>query len=141
MFAWAADTKREVRNMKAIRTAALALAVSTGVFGCASDRVVAPAEMRGGVMTDWYSHKTLYTFDKDTTNPPQSNCNAECAVRWPPFRPAEGERARGDWTVFKRADGSLQWAYQGKPVYYFAGDQKTGDKNGDGVNQVWRVLK
>jgi len=62
-------------------------------------------------------------------------------VRWPPFRPNDSERARGDWTIFKRADGSLQWAYQGKPVYYFAGDQKTGDKTGDGVNGVWRVLK
>ena len=109
--------------------------------GCASDRVVAPAEMRGGVMTDWYSHKTLYTFDKDTTNPTRSTCNAECAVRWPPFRPAEGDRARGDWTTFKRDDGSLQWAYMGKPIYFFAGDQKTGDKTGDGVGGAWRVVK
>ncbi len=109
--------------------------------GCAGDRMVAPAEMRGGVMTDWYGHKTLYTFDRDTTNPTVSNCNAECAVRWPPFRPNEGERARGDWTIFKRADGSQQWAYNGKPVYFFAGDQKTGDKNGEGVNGVWRTLK
>jgi predicted lipoprotein with Yx(FWY)xxD motif len=52
--------------------------------GCASDRVVAPAEMRGGVLAEAYSHKTLYTF---------------------------------------------------------AGDQKTGDKNGDGVNGVWHVAR
>jgi predicted lipoprotein with Yx(FWY)xxD motif len=125
-----------------IRYAALILACTAALLaGCAGDRMVAPAEMRGGVMTDWYGHKTLYTFDRDTTNPVQSNCNAECAVRWPPFRPNDSERARGDWTIFKRADGSPQWAYQGKPVYFFAGDQKTGDKNGDGVNGVWRVLK
>ena len=111
------------------------------LVGCAGDRMVAPAEMRGGVMTDGYGHKTLYTFDRDTANPTQSNCTGECLVRWPPFRPTEGERARGDWTIFKRADGSSQWAYQGKPVYFFAGDQKTGDRNGEGVNGVWRALK
>jgi predicted lipoprotein with Yx(FWY)xxD motif len=128
--------------MKGIRIGAALLTVAVALLaGCASDRVVAPGELRGGVMTDWYSHKTLYTFDRDTANPPVSNCTGECLVRWPPFRPAESERARGDWTVFKRADGSLQWAYQGKPVYFFAGDQKTGDRNGDGVNQVWRVIK
>ncbi|MCU0889555.1 MAG: hypothetical protein MUC64_16370 [Rubritepida sp.] len=26
-------------------------------------------------------------------------------------------------------------------MYFFAGDQKTGDRAGDGVNGVWRVLK
>lgn len=128
--------------MKSIRIAVVPLlfALSLAV-GCAGDRVVAPAEMRGGVMTDWYSHRTLYTFDRDTTNPTASNCTGECLVRWPPFRPGESDRARGDWTVFKRADGSAQWAYQGRPVYFFAGDSKTGDRNGDGVNQVWRAMK
>ena len=128
--------------MKRVRLAAASLTIALALLaGCASDRVVAPGEMRGGMMTDWYSHKTLYTFDRDTANPPVSNCTGECLVRWPPFRPAEGERPRGDWTTFKRADGSMQWAYQGKPVYFFAGDQKTGDKAGDGVNGVWRVIK
>jgi predicted lipoprotein with Yx(FWY)xxD motif len=128
--------------MKRLRIAAASLTLAlTLVAGCASDRVVAPGEMRGGVMTDWYSHKTLYTFDRDTANPPVSNCTGECLVRWPPFRPNASDRARGDWSVFKRADGSLQWAYLGKPVYTFAGDQKTGDKTGDGVNGVWRAIK
>jgi predicted lipoprotein with Yx(FWY)xxD motif len=128
--------------MKHVRFAVGSLTVCLALLaGCAGDRVVAPGEMRGGVMTDWYAHKTLYTFDRDTANPPVSNCTGECLVRWPPFRPAEGDRARGDWAVFKRGDGSLQWAYQGKPVYFFAGDQKTGDRAGDGVNGVWRVLK
>jgi predicted lipoprotein with Yx(FWY)xxD motif len=125
-----------------IRSAALVLACSaTLLAGCASDRVVSPAEMRGGVMTDWYGHKTLYTFDRDTSSPVQSNCNAECAVRWTPFRPSDSERASGDWTIFKRTDGSLQWAYKNKPVYFFAGDQKTGDMTGDNVNGVWHTIK
>ena len=128
--------------MKAIRpTAATLLIAAALVGGCAGDRVVAPAETRGGTLTDWYSHKTLYTFDTDPTNPARSMCNAECAVKWPPFRPAAGDRARGDYTIIKRDDGSSQWAYQGKPLYFFAGDQKTGDKTGEGVGGVWHVAK
>jgi predicted lipoprotein with Yx(FWY)xxD motif len=78
--------------------------------------------MRGGVLTDAYSHKTLYTFDKDSTTPPRSACNAECTVKWPPFRPSAGERDIRDFTIIKRDDGSPQWAYMGKPLYTFVGD-------------------
>jgi predicted lipoprotein with Yx(FWY)xxD motif len=128
--------------MKTIRLATVPLALAAALAaGCASDRVVAPAEMRGGVLTEAYSHKTLYTFDKDSTNPPRSVCTGECVAKWPPFRPAAGERGVRDFTIIQRDDGSPQWAYKGKPLYLFVGDQKTGDKSGDGVNGVWRVAK
>jgi predicted lipoprotein with Yx(FWY)xxD motif len=68
-------------------------------------------------------------------------CNADCAAKWPPYRPTAGERDVRDFTVIKRDDGSLQWAYKGKPLYTFVGDTKTGDKTGDGVNGVWHVVK
>ena len=115
------------------------LAIAAG--GCVGDRIVAPGEMRDGVLTDWYGHKTLYTFDKDTTNPPRSNCNGDCALKWPPFRPNAGERELRGYTIFKRDDGSLQWAYDGKPLYFYAGDNKVGDRNGDNANGVWHVVK
>ena len=37
----------------------------------------------------------------------------------------------------------LTWAGQGeaKPVYFWAKDQKAGDRTGDGVNGVWRLAK
>lgn len=109
--------------------------------GCAGTRMSAPGEMRGGMMTDSYSHATLYTFDRDSANPPSSACNDYCAVLWPPFSPAAGERAGGDFTIFKRADGTSQWAYKGKPLYYYSKDAKTGDRMGDGLNGVWHVVK
>ena len=40
-----------------------------------------------------------------------------------------------------RDDGKKQWALKGKPLYYWAKDQKPGDKTGDGFNNVWRVAK
>ena len=59
--------------MSAIRLAVPVLALTAALAaGCASDRVVAPAEMRGGVLTEAYSHKTLYTYAPDPTSPPRS---------------------------------------------------------------------
>ena len=132
--------------MKTLQTlrrngAILALATAAALGGCASDRVVAPAEMRGGTLTDWYSHRTLYTYDKDSTNPPSSACTGQCAVNWPPFTPREGDRGARDFTIIKRADGTEQWAYQGKPLYFYVGDKKTGDKNGEGLGGgAWHAV-
>jgi predicted lipoprotein with Yx(FWY)xxD motif len=119
------------------KTLALA-ATAVLAAGCANWRPYGSEEIRGGMVTDWYNHETVYIFDKDTPN--QSNCDAYCTSIWPPYRPAAGESPRGDFTVIKRADGSPQWAYKGMPLYTYTKDTKTGDKNGDGVNGVWRVV-
>ena len=34
-----------------------------------------------------------------------------------------------------------QWAYKGKPLYFFAGDAKAGDVNGDKQGGVWHVIR
>ena len=128
--------------MTKLRSNLLVLALAAAAIGgCASDRAVAPAEIRDGVLTDWYSHKTLYVFDKDPTDPTRSVCNGQCAAVWPPFTPREGERAIRDYTIFKRDDGALQWAYKGKPLYFYSADTKTGEQKGEGFNGVWHVVK
>ncbi len=33
-----------------------------------------------------------------------------------------------------------QWTVKGKPLYFFAGDTKVGDRNGDGSGGVWHVV-
>ena len=119
----------------------LLLVAAALAAGCANWQPYQAEEMRTGMVTDWYNHVTVYTFDRDTTNPPRSNCDAYCASIWPPYRPAAGESARGDFTIIKRDDGSSQWAYKGKPLYTYVKDTKTGDKLGDGVNGVWHVVK
>ena len=53
----------------------------------------------------------------------------------------EGETAGADYSVVTRDDGRKQWAYKGKPLYFWAKDQKPGDRTGDGFNNVWRVAK
>jgi predicted lipoprotein with Yx(FWY)xxD motif len=80
---------------------------------------------------------TLYSFDKDKGGSP--SCYEQCAMKWPPFVDAAAKPGKG-WTMVARTDGGKQWAYDGKPAYYFAGDKKPGDMAGDGMGGVWHVL-
>jgi predicted lipoprotein with Yx(FWY)xxD motif len=54
---------------------------------------------------------------------------------------AETDKASGDYTVITRDDGKKQWAMKGKPLYYWVKDTKAGDKTGDGVQNVWHIVK
>jgi len=50
-----------------------------------------------------------------------------CTDLWPPLQAKERARPVGDWTILKRKDGSLQWAYEGFAVYTSALDRRPGD--------------
>ncbi len=85
---------------------------------------------------------TLYIFTNDEMGSGVSVCNDDCATNWPPFF-AEGatlpDGAPGELTVITRDDGSEQLAYNGMPLYFWAGDQAPGDTTGHGVGDVWFV--
>jgi len=108
--------------------------------GCASMGGDAPAKVSDGVLVG-PSGMTLYTFDRDTAGSGKSVCNGPCATAWPPLTASAGAAPTGDWSVVTRDDGSKQWAYKGKPVYYWAKDQKAGDRSGDGFNNLWHVVR
>ncbi|MFZ2167498.1 MAG: hypothetical protein WAV50_01360 [Minisyncoccia bacterium] len=84
---------------------------------------------------------TVYTFDND--QPGVSNCSGTCATNWPPYisSSAAGTQLPADISVITRADGSSQYAWQGKPLYYYIRDVQAGDINGDGVGGVWHIVK
>lgn len=82
---------------------------------------------------------TLYVYDKDKGG--LSSCYGFCAEFWPPYLAKKGEKAMKDWTMVKRKDGKLQWAYDHKPLYFYASDKKKGDAKGDGKDGVWHVVK
>jgi len=72
--------------------------------------------------------------------PGKSNCNGQCAANWPPLKADGIGQASGDWSIITRDDGTKQWAYEGKPLYTWAKDQKPGDTTGNGVNNnAWHV--
>jgi predicted lipoprotein with Yx(FWY)xxD motif len=96
-----------------------------------------PAMMKGDMMVD-HKGMVLYTFDKDTGG--KSVCTGECAEYWPPFTAEAGAKPEGKWTIIKRDDGTMQWAYMGKPLYYYKDDKAAGEMKGDKKKDVWHVI-
>jgi predicted lipoprotein with Yx(FWY)xxD motif len=85
---------------------------------------------------------TLYTFDADAKAADgASACKDQCATIWPAAKADDYDKASGNWTLVKTADGKQQWAYNGHRLYRFTKDAKPGDKNGDGVKGVWHIAK
>ncbi|WP_406106215.1 hypothetical protein [Micromonospora globbae] len=86
---------------------------------------------------------TLYRFDKDSNDPPASNCTGECAATWPPVTVAPAGKifiagiGRSAVGTVRRADGTRQVTIDGWPVYRFAKDTKRGDTLGQGVGGTW----
>ena len=79
---------------------------------------------------------TLYTLAKDT--PGKSACSWYCIKMWPPAEAGDAEGPQ--FGAMTREGGARQLTYAGKPLYYFSGDRKPGDANGDGIDQLWRVV-
>ena len=112
------------------------------LFAGASYQAIAadPAMVSSGVLTG-SNGMSLYIFDKDAAGSGKCVCNDGCAANWPPLLAMSGDTASGDYTIITRDDGKKQWAFRGKPLYYWAKDQKPGDKTGDGFNSVWHLAK
>lgn len=90
--------------------------------------------------------RTLYLFEADTGT--QSTCSGQCAQNWPPFTTTGAPTVMGGVMqslvgTTTRSDGSSEVTYAGHPLYYFVGDSKPGDTNGEGVNAFgagWDML-
>jgi predicted lipoprotein with Yx(FWY)xxD motif len=85
--------------------------------------------------------RTLYAFTKDQGD--QSACSGQCADNWPALTgtATAGTGVQASMlSASMQADGDNQVTYDGKPLYYFAGDAKPGDVNGQGVGDVWFAL-
>lgn len=122
-----------------MRTTLAALACAALLAACATTTHV-PACMADGVFVG-PNGMTLYTFDRDAAGSGKSACNGQCAVNWPPLMASASDQPAGDWTIVTRDDGARQWAFRGKPVYYWVKDARPGDRTGDGVNNAWRLAR
>lgn len=100
--------------------------------------VMSGTSAKGPVLTD-DKGMTLYTFDKDQGG--MSACVDACAQNWPPLMADKGAKAMGEYSLVKRPDGALQWAYRGKTLYLWSKDAKPGDVTGDGFKDVWHVAR
>ncbi len=123
-----------------------AFLIATGLLLCGL-----PAAAQDGVPAELQLHQhghgsqisdskgmTLYTFERDD-EPGKSTCVGACAQQWPPMLVAGEGKAGPDWSVITRPDNTKQWAFRGKPLYYYANDVAAGDVNGDGIGNQWHL--
>lgn len=82
----------------------------------------------------------LYTWDGDKTAG-RSTCNYQCRLLWPPLFADASAKPSGPFTLVQREDGKTQWALRGRPLYRWASDKKHGAAGGDGVSDVWRLVR
>jgi predicted lipoprotein with Yx(FWY)xxD motif len=104
--------------------------------------VAAQPKLTNGVFTD-QKGMSLYWSDNDATlGPGKSACEGACTLSFPPFRAKKGAKATGDFSIIKRDDGAGQWAYKGRPLYFWHDDKKPGDKGADEFRRgVYHVAK
>lgn len=107
-----------------------ALVFSTLILSVASAQAATMLTAKNGM--------TLYVFDKDKGK--VSSCYGDCAAKWPPYLGKKGDALTEGWTLGKRKDGTMQWAYDGKPVYFYMADKMKGDKAGDGMGGTWHIV-
>ncbi len=87
---------------------------------------------------------TFYYFMNDKPGKGMSACTGQCIKLWPPFYaenitvPATLNKT--DFTDVNRTDKMEQLAFKGWPLYYYSGDKKPGDTNGQGIGNLWYVV-
>jgi predicted lipoprotein with Yx(FWY)xxD motif len=81
---------------------------------------------------------TVYAFGMDADGTP--TCYGACAAEWPPYLGNASETVPAGWSLVNRTDGTLQWAFHGRPLYFFARDKVAGDALGNGQNGIWHTI-
>jgi predicted lipoprotein with Yx(FWY)xxD motif len=121
-------------------TAATAGPTTTAAQGASGTIVAVTSSKLGDILADG-DGRTLYAFTKDKGD--QSACGGGCVANWPALT---GTATAGPGvqasllSTSMQANGDAQVTYGGRPLYYFAGDAKPGDTNGQGVGNLWFAL-
>jgi predicted lipoprotein with Yx(FWY)xxD motif len=76
----------------------------------------------------------LYIFNGEPAG--HSLCDRPCTSVWPIVAAGKNDEPMGLWTIVKRDDGRLQWAYKNSPVYTYFEDRPNEPK-GAGKNMDW----
>jgi predicted lipoprotein with Yx(FWY)xxD motif len=59
---------------------------------------------------------------------------------WPPVPAGAVAAGRGIGAVI-RDDGTRQAVHEGRPLFFYSGDRKPGDMNGDNLGGVWHAVR
>ncbi|WP_405144782.1 hypothetical protein OG589_43230 [Sphaerisporangium sp. NBC_01403] len=96
------------------------------------------ADSKYGKVLVGENDKALYVFEKDKDN--TSNCYDNCAITWPPLltrgKPHAGTGVKDSLLgTTTRKQGEKQVTYDKHPLYYYTGDLRAGEYNGQGKNE------
>jgi len=120
--------------------AASASAASSAAGGSVAE-IDAEDSSLGKILVDDQGN-TIYFFSADEEG--DSTCTGDCLANWPAVKADATPEAGGSVTatlgIFMRDDGTSQLTVNGYPAYYFAGDKKAGDTNGQGLFDKWYVF-
>src|SRR5881628_787975 len=119
--------------------AAGVLALATAA-AAAAPAVTVRTSAYGKIVFDGRGY-VLYAFTADARG--KSRCSGACAKAWPPYIVKSQPHGRLLGTT-KRADGSLQVTYAGRPLYYYVGDRKPGQilcQNVSEFGGLWLVVR
>jgi predicted lipoprotein with Yx(FWY)xxD motif len=115
-----------------------------GDTGTASGAVLGTADSSLGTIVVDGKGMTVYQFDNDTQGTATSACTGACLTTWPPVTTdsasPEVKGVTGTVATIDTPDGKKQVTLNGWPLYYYAGDSKPGDTNGQDVGGIWWVL-
>jgi predicted lipoprotein with Yx(FWY)xxD motif len=116
---------------------ASARAPASGSAGSRSGATIGTATGAMGAYLTGASGRALYLWVADSQG--GSACSGACAQAWPPLTASATPHATGgvnaaDLSLISRPDGTKQVAYNGHPLYYFAGDTGAGMTTGQGSN-------
>lgn len=122
----------------------VAMAATTSMHS-SGGTVKAAASSKYGTVLVAANGMTLYRYTPDKKN--TSVCTGACAKYWPPLLlkgTAKETAGSGASAALlgetMRANGAAQVTYAGYPLYFYAGDKKPGDVNGQGVQKTWYVV-
>lgn len=112
----------------------------------ASALTLGVAKASAGTYLTGASGRALYIWVADSKG--KSSCSGSCAAAWPPVTATampkvKGGAKAGDISLITRSGGTKQVAYDGRPLYYFAGDTAAGMTNGqgsDGFGAKWWLI-
>ena len=120
-------------------------ALAAGGSAAPAAKVATATGGLGRVLVDGRGH-TLYLFEKDKRG--SSACAGLCTTYWPPLltngKSVAGKGAKRSLLgSIRRSDGRRQVTYAGHPLYFFSGDTRRGQTNGEGLTDFgagWYVI-
>jgi predicted lipoprotein with Yx(FWY)xxD motif len=134
-----------MRRLIVLAGVAAALALSADAMAADRGTLTVGPSTYGKVLFDGRGY-VLYAFMHDAKG--KSRCAGACAAAWPPYLAKSARAGAGAKSSLlgttRRADGSAQVTYRGRPLYYYVGDRSPGQilcQNVAEYGGLWLVVR